>query len=199
MAPAFSNPITFCCDELLNSGSLLEAAYGSRVGRSRREIVNENRRALAEDGFYSICSVKRRFEALRVFSVFSLVRMHRPGRLSCLFSIDGRIPKLDVAKATSCNKQLNFYYLNHSALRPSFAPFTPKTHNHRVEQSGSRVHSESTRDHIRAIKPEAVLGKFFRVVGSKVSSNQTTVGFSDLDERPGADLLFSWWTARLIL
>jgi hypothetical protein len=56
---------------------------------------NEERRAGGE--IYSDYSVQRRSEALVVFSAFSVVRMHRNGRVGSLFSTELCFPKLDVA------------------------------------------------------------------------------------------------------
>ena len=53
-------------------------------------MKNEEHQAGGE--FYSVYSVKRRFEVLRVFWAFSVVRMHRHGRIGSLFSIDERFP-----------------------------------------------------------------------------------------------------------
>jgi len=57
--------------------------------------------------FYSDYSVKRRLEAICVFSVVSVVRMHRNGRISSLFSNELRLPKLDVAGSIPVSRSMS--------------------------------------------------------------------------------------------
>jgi hypothetical protein len=57
--------------------------------------------------FYSDYSVKHRLEAICVFSVVSVVRMHRNGRVSSLFSNERRFPKLDVAGSIPVSRSIN--------------------------------------------------------------------------------------------
>ena len=96
----------FHCSEVLNSGSLLKGCRSSRVGRSRREFKSKNEERQAGGGFYSVYSVQRRSEALVVFSAFSVVRMHRNGRVSSLFSTELRFPKLDVAGSIPVSRSM---------------------------------------------------------------------------------------------
>jgi len=69
----------------------------SRVERFRREFKIEKESRTPNGIFYSDYSVQGRCEALVVFSAFSVVRMHRNGRVSSLFSTELRFSKLDVA------------------------------------------------------------------------------------------------------
>src|SRR6185437_12010577 len=94
-SPALSSPMIFRCNRVLNSGSLLKAAEAAGSARSRQEFKSKNEEREATGGFYSVYSVQRLFEALVVFSAFSVVRMHRNGRVSSLFSTELRFPKLD--------------------------------------------------------------------------------------------------------
>jgi hypothetical protein len=68
----------------------------SRVERSRRGFKTEKEWVRTAGFFYSDYSVWHRFEAICVFSVFSVVRMHRNGRRCSLSSIERRFPKLSV-------------------------------------------------------------------------------------------------------
>jgi len=78
----------------------------SRVERSRRESKVEKEADPPNGIFYSDYSVQRLFEALVVFSAFSVVRMHRNGRVSSLFSTELRFPKLDVAGSIPVSRSM---------------------------------------------------------------------------------------------
>jgi len=67
----------------------------SRVERFKREFKIEKEAKTPDGIFYSDYSVWRRLEAICVFSVVSVVRMHRNGRVSSLFSNERRFPKLE--------------------------------------------------------------------------------------------------------
>jgi hypothetical protein len=68
--------------------------------RSKKEAETPN------GNFYSDYSVWRRLEAICVFSVVSVVRMHRDGRVSSLFSNERRFPKLDVAGSIPVSRSM---------------------------------------------------------------------------------------------
>src|SRR6185437_4760184 len=100
------SPMIFRCNRVLNSGSLLKAAEAAGSARSRQEFKSKNEEREATGGFYSVYSVQRLFEALVVFSAFSVVRMHRNGRVSSLFSTELRFPKLDVAGSIPVSRSM---------------------------------------------------------------------------------------------
>jgi len=68
--------------------------------RSKKEAETPN------EIFYSDYSLQRRSEAIVVFSAYSVVRMHRNGRVSSLFSIELRFPKLDVAGSIPVSRSM---------------------------------------------------------------------------------------------
>jgi len=64
----------------------------SRVERSSENLRSKKEAETPNGNLYSDYSVWRRFEAICVFAVVSVVRMHRNGRVSSLFSIERRFP-----------------------------------------------------------------------------------------------------------
>ena len=103
---------------MLNSGSLLKAAEAAGLGDPGENLRSKNEERQARGGFYSDYSVQRRSEALVVFSAFSVVRMHRNGRVSSLFSTELRFPKLDVAGSIPVSRSNVFNHL--AELCPTF-------------------------------------------------------------------------------
>lgn len=102
--------------EVLNSGSLLMAAAAASLSDPGEDVKSKNEERWAGGEFYSDYSVQCRFEALVVFSAFSVVRMHRNGRVSSLFSTELRFPKPDTVGSNPISR---FTFVLSGLLPPS--------------------------------------------------------------------------------